>query len=124
MKIPIQPPPDFSSLVPPDVASQGEPPPPTSDGMSIDNLSPEQANSIPDEGKAEVGFKKTHHRSEKNIHPDGSSTEKHSVRLAMTHFHPKKEESEENGEEEPVKKKAKIGKSAHQAVADHFSGGE
>jgi hypothetical protein len=120
MKIPIQAPPDFSSMVPPDVASQGEPPPPTSDGVSIDNLSPEQANSIPDDGEAKVGFKKTHHRSEKTIHPDGSSTEKHHVRLALTHFHPQKEEKEGADEEEAPKKSKKLQRNAQQAVADHF----
>jgi hypothetical protein len=50
-KIPLQAPPDFSSMVPPDVSAQNEPPPPTSDGLSIDNMSPEQANSIPKKGK-------------------------------------------------------------------------
>lgn len=117
MKIPIQAPPDFSSIVPPDVAAGGQAPPPTSDGVSIDNMGPEQANSIPDSGVAKVGFKKTHHRIEKNIHPDGSTTEKHHVRLSLHHFEP---QADEKMDEESPKKGKKLVRDAGQAVAEHF----
>ena len=116
-KIPLQAPPDFSSMVPPDVS--GEEAPPTSPGMEMNDLSPDQANSIPDSGEANVGFTKVHHRSEKHIHPDGSTTEKHHVKLNLTHFHPHKDDKEEDKEEEAPKSK-KIQRNAQQAVADHF----
>lgn len=116
--IPLQSPPDYSSLMPVDVASQqaGQgPPPPTTSGMDVDNLSPEEAGAIPDEGKATIHYKVHHRRSETHIHPKtGEKKESHSVRMHVHNFEPHQEE------EKPAPKKKKLTEStdAQSAVRD------
>lgn len=117
MKIKLQAPPDYSSLIPTDVAAQQQP---ASSGMDLDNLPPEAANSIPDKGKGTVHYEVHHRRSEKRIHPDGKTSEHHSVRMHVTHFEPHYPEDEE-GEEKPEKKSKKIQKDAQEAVREHFA---
>lgn len=119
MKIKLQAPPDYTSLVPPDVSGQQQP---ASSGMDLDNLPPEAANSIPDEGKGTVHYRVHHRRSEKRIAPDGKTTEHHSVRMHVTHFEPHYPESEEGEhEEKPKAKSKKLQKDAQEAVREHFA---
>jgi len=88
--IQLQTPPDYSSLVPADLQPGGQTAsPPTSSGIDMDNLSPEEADAIPDEGTANVGFKVHHRRSETKIHPKtGEKKESHSVRMHLHSFEP------------------------------------
>lgn len=88
--IPLQSPPDYGSLIGPGITSEAAAtPPPSTSGLDVDNLSPEEANAIPDEGTANVGFKVHHRRSEVHIHPkSGEKTEKHSVRMHVNSFEP------------------------------------
>lgn len=94
-----------------------------SDGMNVDNMSPEQANSIPDEGDATVGYKVHRRQSETHIAKDGSKKEKHSVHMHVTHFHPHGDADKKDGDDkEPQKKSKKIQKDAQEAVREHFEG--
>jgi hypothetical protein len=112
--IPLTPAPDFSSLVPPDLA--GNAPSPTSSGLSMDNLSPEEANAIPDEGTANVKFK-VHHRSSKtDIGKDGDRSERHHVRMHVHEFEPHPPEVK------PKKKKLLESTDAAQAAGDGLGG--
>jgi len=115
-KIALQQPPDFSSIVPADLS--GNAPSPTSSGIDMHNLAPEQANSIPDEGSAHVGFKVHRRSSETRIHPEtGDKTEHHSVHMHLSHFHPSDEEA-------PKKKKLTDSTDAADAVRDGIGGSE
>ena len=111
--IPLTSPPDFGSLVPADLS--GNAPSPTSSGMSMDNLSPEEAGAIPDEGKATVHFKVHHRSSETDIGKEGDKKERHHVRMHVHEFEPHKEE------EKPAKKKLLNSTDASKAVEDNFA---
>ena len=126
-KIPLQAPPDFHSLVPPDLDG----PSPTSSGMDMDNLSPEQAESIPDKGTAHVGYNVHRRTSETRIHPKtGEKTEHHSVHMKLSHFEPQDQEEgspEEEKSETPTKEKKelkskRIETNAQDAVRNYFKG--
>lgn len=69
----------------------------------MDNLSPEDASAIPDEGQATIGYKVHHRRSESHIHPrTGEKRETHSVRMHVHNFEP------HSGEEKSAPKKKKL----------------
>src|ERR1700693_1903226 len=93
--IPLTSPPDFHSLVPVDISGAGAPPtpPPSTGGLDVDNLSPEEAEAIPDQGTANIGFKVHHRRSETHIAKDGKKSERHSVRMHVHNFEPHSEEA-------------------------------
>ena len=91
-------PPDYSSLVPASMQAGGdEGPPPTSSGMDMDNLSPEEASAVPDEGTANIGFKVHHRHSDTRIDKDGNKTEHHTVRMHVHHFEPHTPEAKPKG---------------------------
>lgn len=81
----------------------------------MDNLSPEEANAIPDEGKAQVHYKVHHRSSETSIGKEGDKKEKHHVRMHIHEFEPQPEE------EKPKKKKLLDSTSAAKAVGDDFA---
>ena len=111
--IPLAPAPDFSSLVPPDLSANA--PSPTSSGMSLDNLSPEEADAVPDEGNATVGFKVHHRSSTTDISKDGKKKETHHVRMHVHNFEP------HPPEESVPKKKLMASTDAAKAVQDNFA---
>ncbi len=112
--IPLQSPPDYGNLIGPGITSEAATqPPPSTSGMDMDNLSGEEANAIPDEGTASVGFKVHHRRSETRIHPKtGEKSEHHSVSLHVHSFEP------HPPPEAPKKKKLMESTDAAEAVRD------
>jgi hypothetical protein len=110
--IPLQPAPDFSSLVPPDLSPNA--PSPTSSGMALDNLSPEEDSAIPDEGKATVDYKVHHRSSSTDISKEGDKKSSHHVRMHIHNFEP------HPPEEKPAKKKLLSSTDAGKAVQDDF----
>lgn len=110
--IPLTAAPDFSSLVPPDLSANA--PSPTSSGMALDNLSPEEDSAIPDEGKATVDYKVHHRSSDTNI-KDGDKKSKHHVRMHIHNFEP------HPPEEKAPKKKLLSSTDAGGAVRDNFA---
>jgi hypothetical protein len=124
--IPLQSPPDFNSIVPPDLAGGSGPPPPAStSGMDMDNLSPEEAGAIPNEGSATVKYKVHHRRSEQHINKDGKSRERHSIRMHVHDFEPHNDPDAVSGvvtpPAPPRKKKLTASTNAQDAVMDNFS---
>lgn len=110
--IPLQTPPDFSSLVPPDL-QQGAPSP-TSSGMEMNDLSPEEDGAIPDTGKATVDYSVHHRSSRTEIGKDGDKKSTHHVRMHIHNFEP------HPPEEKAPKKKLMDSGDASKAVGDAF----
>jgi hypothetical protein len=110
--IPLATPPDFSSLVPPDL-QQGAPNP-TSSGMEMNDLSPEEDSAIPDTGKATVDYSVHHRSSRTDISKDGDKSSKHHVRMHIHNFEPHPPEAKS------PKKKLMASTDAGKAVQDNF----
>ena len=82
----------------------------------MDNLSPEEAEAIPDEGKATVNYKVHHRSSHTDIGKEpGDRKERHHVRMHIHEFEPHPEE------EKKPKKKLMESRDAAKAVGDNFS---
>jgi hypothetical protein len=119
-KISLNPPPNFNSIAhigPMGLDTGGAP---SSSGFDMDNLSPEQANSIPDEGQGTAHFKVHKRSSDTQIDPEtGEKTEKHSVRMHIHGFEP--HEADDKEEKKP-KKKQKLTENmdAQDAVRNNF----
>ena len=111
--IPLAAPPDFSSIIPPDLSSNA--PSPTTSGMELDNLSPEEDSAIPDKFKATVDGSVHHRSSQTKIDKDGNRSTTHHVRMHIHNFEP------HPPEEKPSKKKLLSSTDAGKAVQDNFA---
>jgi hypothetical protein len=107
-------------------AESSQEPNPVSSGLDIDNLSPEQAQDIPDEGHATIHYKVHHRRSEEHIR-NGEKKERHHVRMHVTHFEPhhraetKEGAQEKPGEEKPKRKRLLASTDAQDAVRQYLA---